>query len=78
MPRHGPGQIPLEFELAGDKAILRREGNGLSIEPLPKRRLLGLLVTWEPLAMAGADGRRTAGRSPMLPFRFGSSSGSDR
>jgi antitoxin VapB len=76
--RHGPGERPLEFELPGDEAIPRREGDGLVIEPLPKRRLLDLLATWEPLAVAGADGRRTAGRLPMLPFRSGSSSGSDR
>ena len=39
----------MEFELPGDEAILRREGDGLVIEPLPKRRLLDLLATWEPL-----------------------------
>lgn len=31
------------------KRILRREGDGLVIEPPPKRRLLDLLATWEPL-----------------------------
>jgi hypothetical protein len=78
VPRHRPGEIPLEFELPGDEAILRGEGDGLAIEPPPKRRLLDLLAKWEPLAMAGTDGRRTAGRPAMLPFRSGSSSGSDR
>jgi antitoxin VapB len=39
----------MEFELPGDEAILRREGDGLAIEPPPKRRLLDLLATWEPL-----------------------------
>jgi antitoxin VapB len=39
----------VEFELSGDEAILRREGDGLAIEPPPKRRLLDLLATWEPL-----------------------------
>ena len=42
-------RIPVEFELPGDEAILRREGDRLVIEPLPKRRLLDLLATWEPL-----------------------------
>jgi antitoxin VapB len=71
-------RIPVEFELPGDEAILRREGEAMLIEPLPKRRFLDLLTTWEPLALAGADGRRTAGCPGMLPFRSGSSSGSDR
>jgi antitoxin VapB len=50
--RNGRNQavrIPVEFELPGDEAILRREGDKLVIEPLPKRRLLDLLATWEPL-----------------------------
>ena len=50
--RNGRNQavrIPMEFELPGDEAILRREGDGLMIEPLPKRRLLDLLATWGPL-----------------------------
>ena len=50
--RNGRNQvvrIPVEFELPGDEAILRREGGGLVIEPPPKRRLLDLLAIWEPL-----------------------------
>ena len=50
--RNGRNQavrIPVEFELPGDEAILRREGNKLMIELPPKRRLLDLLATWEPL-----------------------------
>jgi antitoxin VapB len=42
-------RISVKFELPGNEAILRREGDGLVIEPLPKRRLLDLLATWEPL-----------------------------
>jgi antitoxin VapB len=47
--RHRPGGIPVKFELPGDDAILRREGDRLVIEPPPKRRLLDLLATWKPL-----------------------------
>lgn len=47
--RHRPGGIRVEFELPGDEAILRREGDKLMIELPPKRRLLDLLATWEPL-----------------------------
>ena len=50
--RNGRNQavrIPVEFELPGDEAIMHREGNRLMIEPMPKRGLLALLATWEPL-----------------------------
>jgi antitoxin VapB len=50
--RNGRNQavrIPVEFELPGNEAIMHREGDRLVIEPLPKRRLLDLLATWEPL-----------------------------
>jgi antitoxin VapB len=39
----------LEFKLPGNETILRRDGDGLVIEPPPKRRLLDLLATWESL-----------------------------
>jgi antitoxin VapB len=42
-------RTPVEFELPGDEAILRREGDELVIEAPPKCRLLDLLATWEPL-----------------------------
>lgn len=42
------GRIPVEFELPGDKAILRREGDRLVLEPTRKRGLLGLLEKMEP------------------------------
>jgi len=51
--RNGRNQalrIPREFELPGDEAILRREGDRLVIEPVPpKRNLLEILATLEPL-----------------------------
>lgn len=50
--RNGRNQavrIPREFELLGDEAILRKEGERLIIEPAPPRSLLALLATLEPI-----------------------------
>lgn len=50
--RNGRNQavrIPVEFELPGDEAIMRREGDCLVLEPTRKRGLLGLLETMQPL-----------------------------
>jgi antitoxin VapB len=50
--RNGSNQavrIPREFELPGNQAILRKEGNRLIVEPMPRRSLLELLATWAPL-----------------------------
>jgi antitoxin VapB len=51
--RNGRNQavrIPREFELPGKEAIIRKEGERLIIEPLPKRpSLLELLASWEPI-----------------------------
>jgi antitoxin VapB len=50
--RNGRNQairIPREFELSGDEAILRREGERLIIEPAPAPSLLALLATLEPI-----------------------------
>ena len=42
-------RIPREFELPGDEAIIRKEGNRLIIEPIAaKPGLLELLASWEP------------------------------
>ncbi|WP_419657088.1 putative transcription regulator, AbrB/SpoV-like [Desulfosarcina variabilis str. Montpellier] len=44
--RNGRNQairIPREFELEGDEAILRKEGNRLIVEPIEKRGLLKIL-----------------------------------
>jgi antitoxin VapB len=43
-------RIPREFELPGEDAIMRKEGDRLIIEPMPPRSLLALLATLEPLA----------------------------
>ena len=50
--RNGRNQavrIPWEFELPGDEAIMRREGNRLVIESVPKRGLIALLKSMTPL-----------------------------
>jgi antitoxin VapB len=38
-------RIPREFELPGDEAIMRKEGERLIIEPVPRRSLLAILAT---------------------------------
>lgn len=42
-------RIPVEFELPGDRVIIRRDGDRLIIEPMRKPGLLGLLESWKPL-----------------------------
>ena len=42
-------RIPREFELPGDDAVMRKDGNRLIIEPVPPRSLLALLATLSPL-----------------------------
>jgi antitoxin VapB len=42
-------RIPREFELPGEDAIMRKEGDRLIIEPSPPRSLLALLATLEPI-----------------------------
>ena len=50
--RNGRNQavrIPVEFELAGNVAIMRREGDTLVIVPVRKRGLAALLESWEEM-----------------------------
>lgn len=50
--RNGRNQalrIPREFELEGDEAILRKDGDRLIVEPVRKGRLLRLLASLAPL-----------------------------
>ncbi len=42
-------RIPREFELPGREAIMRKEGPRLIIEPAPKKSLLELFRSWEPI-----------------------------
>ncbi len=47
--RNGRNQavrIPRAFELPGDEAIMRREGDRIIIEPIAPRSLLALLDSW--------------------------------
>lgn len=56
--RNGRNQairIPREFELEGDEAILRREGDRLVIEPVVRRGLLATLASLEPIEEEFAD-----------------------
>ena len=46
--RHQLIRVPAEFELPGEEAIMRRDGERLVIEPVRKRSLLALLKTMEP------------------------------
>lgn len=50
--RNGSNQalrIPRDLELPGNEALLRKEGDRLVIEPMPRPSLLDLLSKWEPL-----------------------------
>jgi antitoxin VapB len=51
--RNGRNQavrIPREFELPGEDAVMRKEGERLIIEPAPKRKsLIEILDSLEPL-----------------------------
>lgn len=42
-------RIPREFELPGDSAVMRKEGQRLIIEPVETKSLLALLATLEPI-----------------------------
>mgnify|MGYP003564454937 CR=1 FL=1 len=42
-------RIPVDFELPGDRARLRKDGDRLIIEPVRKGGLLGLLAEWDTL-----------------------------
>ena len=50
--RNGRNQavrIPVEFELPGNEAIMRRDGDRLVIEPVRRRGLVALLKTMKPV-----------------------------
>ncbi len=50
--RNGRNQavrIPRDLELSGSEALLRKEGDRLVIEPMPRMSVLELLSTWDPL-----------------------------
>jgi len=43
-------RIPREFELPGEDAIMRREGDRLVIEAVPPKSLLAVLAEMRPIA----------------------------
>lgn len=43
-------RIPREFELPGEKALIRREHGRLIVEPVKPPSLIELLDGWEPIA----------------------------
>jgi antitoxin VapB len=50
--RNGRNQavrIPREFELPGEDAVMRKEGDRLVIEPAPPRSLLAVLRSLQPI-----------------------------
>ena len=50
--RNGRSQavrIPRDFQLTGEEAIIRKEGDRLIIEPAKPRSLLALLATLDPI-----------------------------
>ena len=62
--RNGRNQairIPKEFELEGDEAILRKEGDHLIIEPIPQKGLLEVLEGLETLDAVFPDVDRDLG-----------------
>ena len=42
-------RIPADWEMPGDRVVIRRDGDRLILEPQRARGLLGLLSSWEPL-----------------------------
>lgn len=42
-------RIPREFELPGNEAVIRKEGERLIIEPVEPKSLLAVLATLQPL-----------------------------
>jgi len=56
--RNGRNQalrIPREFELDGEAAVIRKEGDRLIVEPVRKGQLLALLASVEPLDVPFPD-----------------------
>lgn len=50
--RNGSNQvvrIPVEFEIDGSEAIMRKDGDRLIIEPVRTNRFAALLSNWDPI-----------------------------
>ncbi len=49
-------RIPVEFELPGDRVLIRREGEKLIIEPMTKpSNIIELLAEWKKEAPLGTE-----------------------
>ena len=49
-------RIPVEFELPGDRVLIRREGGKLIIEPVSKpANIIALLAEWKKEAPLGPE-----------------------
>jgi tRNA(fMet)-specific endonuclease VapC len=59
-----------EFELPGEAAIMRKEGERLIIEPAPPRSLLALLATLAPLDEEFPPIRERAARCRRVLMRY--------
>lgn len=67
--RNGANQairIPREFELPGNEATLRKEGNRLIIEPIAQDALMALLATWQD----ESEGLPNVGDLPAEPVEL--------
>ena len=53
-------RIPREFELPGEEAIMRKDGDRLILEPAPAKSLLAVLATLAPQGRFSADSRVAA------------------
>ena len=47
--RHQAVRIPREFALPGANAMMRKQGDRLIVEPVPRKSLLAVLATLVPL-----------------------------
>jgi antitoxin VapB len=63
--RHQAVRIPHDFELPGDEAVIRKEGQRLIIEP-PPRSLLSLLAALDPIE----DDLPSIEELPLRPVRL--------
>jgi len=69
--RNGRNQalrIPRDFELDGDEAIVRKDGDRLIVEPVRKGRLLALLPTLDTLDESFPD--LNEGLPPLDDVKF--------
>lgn len=61
-------RIPAEFEMPGDRVLIRREGTHLIIEPMTKpRNIVELLGQWLSEPLAAEDRFPDIPDAPMAP-----------